>query len=80
MLEDLLGESWTYNEILRRGSVATGREMLLGIVQVRFPDLLVEAHEHVDRVEDPNVLQSTTLQIVSAQSSEEAKKLLTELK
>ena len=32
MLEDLLGESWTYNEILRRGSVAARREDLLGVV------------------------------------------------
>jgi hypothetical protein len=80
MLEDLLGESWTFNEILRRGRVAAQRETLLGIVQVRFPDLLAQAHEHVERVEDPKVLQSTALQIVSAQSSEEVKKLLLELK
>jgi predicted transposase YdaD len=92
MLGDLLGESWTYNEILHKGfakgekegwekgmekeRIASRREMLLSIVQVRFPDLLTEAHEHADRVEDP----SMALKIVSAQSGEEAKKLLSELK
>jgi hypothetical protein len=80
MLEDLLGESWTYNEILRRGSVAARREDLLGVVQLRFPDLLAEAREHANRVEDPQVLQSMMLKIVVAQNREEARKLLLELK
>jgi hypothetical protein len=80
MLEDLLGESWTYNEILRRGSIAARREDLLGVVQVRFPDLLAEARECADRVEDPQALQSMMLKIVIAQDREEARKLLLELK
>jgi len=96
MLEDLLGESWTYNEILRRGfakgekeglekglrkgQVAARREDLLGVVQVRFPDLLAEARECADRVEDPQVLQSMMLKIVIVQNLEEARKLLLELK
>lgn len=96
MLEDLLGESWTYNEIVRRGyvkgekegiekgiekgQVIARREDLLGVVQVRFPDLLTEARERAARVEDPQALQSMMLKIVIAQNREEARKLLLELK
>jgi hypothetical protein len=79
MLEDLLGKAWTYNESLRRGNVAAWREDLLDVVQVRFPDLLAEAHERVYSVEDPQVLRSMMLKIVSAQSNEDARKLLLEL-
>jgi predicted transposase YdaD len=104
MLEDLLGESWTFNEIIRRGYakgekegmekglekgmekgmekglIVARREDLLGVVQVRFPDLLTEARERVAHIEDPQALQSMMLKIVIVQDHEEARKLLLELK
>jgi hypothetical protein len=88
MLEDLdLEKSWAFQEILNKG-VEKGIEeeqqkwlkaqydALLNVVQMRFPELLVEARKKADQVEDPLVLQDIMLKIVAAQSSQEARNLL----
>lgn len=84
MLEDLdLEESWAYKMILNKGIekeqqkwLTSQRGALLNVVQVRFPELLVEARKKADQTSDPQVLQDIMLKIVVAQNSQEARNLL----
>lgn len=87
MFKDIIEESWTYQEIKRKGWeedrqewLRTQRKGLITVVQARFPDLLADATERANRVEDPHVLQDIMLKVALAQSGEEAEKQLLELK
>lgn len=84
MLEDLdLEKSWAYQEILHKGIekeqqkwLTAQRDALLNVVQMRFPELLVEARKKADQVTEPLVLQDIMLKIVAAHNREEAGKHL----
>jgi hypothetical protein len=52
------------------------RGALLNVVQVRFPELLVEARKKADQTSDPQVLQDLMLKVVATQNSQEARNLL----
>lgn len=94
MLEDIIEQSWTYQEIKRKGLaegraegkaeerqewLQTQRNGLISVIQARFPDLVADATERANRAEDPRVLQDVMLKIALAQNSEEAKKHLQEM-
>jgi predicted transposase YdaD len=94
MLEDIIEQSWIYQEIKRKGLaegkaegkaeerqewLQTQRNGLISVAQARFPDLVAEATERANRVEDPHVLQDVMLKVALAQNSEEAKKHLQEM-
>jgi hypothetical protein len=84
MLENLdLEKSWAYQEILQKGIeqeqqkwLTSQRNALFNVIQMRFPELLVEARKKADQVKDPLVLQDIMLKIVAAQNSQEARKFL----
>jgi hypothetical protein len=88
MLEDLdLEKSWAYQEILNRGVkqgiekeqqkwLTSQHSALLNVIQVHFPELLVEARKKANQVEDPQILQDLMLKVVVAQNSQEARNLL----
>ena len=83
MFQDILRESWVYQEIVEEGEekervrrIQEQREMLLGIVQLRFPELLALAKQQVENIKDAEVLPSVSLKLVAAQSVEEARQIL----
>lgn len=95
MFEDIIEESWTYQEIKRKGLaegkaegraeerqewLQTQRNGLIRVVQARFPDLAAGVTEKVNRIEDPVVLQDIMLKLASTLDNGEARKHLLELK
>ncbi len=85
MLEDILEESWTYQEIIRKGReeerqqrVQEQRETLLSFVQVRFPELIPIAKQLVTAINDPETLHNLTIRLFAVQTVEEAKQVLME--
>jgi hypothetical protein len=88
MLEDLdLEKSWAYQEILNKGIekgrekeqqkwLTSQRDVLLNVVQMRFPELLVEARKKAEQIKDPLLLQDIMLKIVAAQNSQEVRTFL----
>jgi predicted transposase YdaD len=89
MLEDILEESWTYQEIIQKGlekgreeerqqRVQEQRETLLSFVQVRFPELIPIAKQLVTAIKDPETLHNLTIRLFAVQTVEEAKQVLME--
>ncbi|HEY6542524.1 MAG TPA: hypothetical protein VIZ18_16395 [Ktedonobacteraceae bacterium] len=88
MLDDILEESWTYQEIVKKGVmkgreeerqhlIRGQRETLLGIVRKNFPELSTFAELQVENIKDTDALQQLINQLLfSVQSSEEAKQAI----
>jgi predicted transposase YdaD len=83
MFQDILRESWVYKEIgqefLEQGIEQGKRDMLLGFVQKKFPEVVVLARQQVDRITDPQILQTIFYKFVDAQTVEEARQILLNL-
>ena len=88
MLDDILEESWTYQEIVKKGMIKGReeerqhlirgqRETLLGIVRKNFPELSAFTELHVENIKDTDVLQRLINQLLfSVQSTEEARQAI----
>jgi predicted transposase YdaD len=80
MFQDILRESPIYQEIveqgLEKGKIQGQREMLLDLVQMRFPELLTLAKQQTDGITDPGVLPSLNHKLFAAQTVEEARQVL----
>lgn len=87
-MEDLLRESPLIQEFLEEGrqqgreegKLEVSREILLALVQARFPELVPLTKEVASGSQDSTVLQNLFLNISMAQTSEEAQKSLLEVK
>lgn len=86
MFRDILRESLIYQEILEEGAeqerarrIQEQREMLLNIVQLRYPELLELAKQQAESIKDAETLPSVNLKLIAAQSSEDAKRTLQNL-
>jgi predicted transposase YdaD len=91
MYNDILRESWGYQEILQEGEAkgeAKGRaeerreqikkqgKLLQKLVQQRYPDLLERARSFVESADDPIQLTQAMLHISAAQNSKQASRAL----
>ena len=84
MFQDILRESPIYQEIIEqglekgieKGKIQGQREMLLDLVQIRFPELLTLAKQQTDGITDPGVLPSLNHKLLAVQAVEEARQLL----
>jgi len=87
MFQDILSESWVYQELVEKGvekgreeerqqRIHEQREMLVRIFQLHFPELLALAKQQADSIEDPEVLSSMNFKLLAAQTIEEAQRLL----
>jgi predicted transposase YdaD len=80
MFQDILRESPIYQEIveqgLEKGKIQGQREMLLDLVQSRFPELLTLAKQQTDGITDPGVLPSLNHKLLAVQTIEEARQIL----
>jgi len=97
MHQDILRESWVYQEIgqefLEQGfekgleqGLEKGREqrlqdlrqMILSLVQLRFPEITEQAGQRVESITDPELLKALNLKLLAAPELDEAKKILFE--
>ena len=94
MFQERLEDSWAYQEILAKGwekgekegkaeGKAEGqllalRSTLLSFVQIQFPDLVAAAMARVERIQNPDELQTILTSMFQAKSSEEALRILTD--
>jgi len=87
MLQDILRDTWAYQEIMQEGRqegreeerqqrLKDQRQMLMSLVQVHFSNIAHLAQERADAIKDPEALQSLILKVVAAQDEEEAKQIL----
>ncbi len=89
-MHDILRESPYYQEILHegrqegleegvlKGKLEGQREMLLAIVQARFPTMARLTKKLVTVIDDPASLQDVTVKISMAQTTEEVQQYLLE--
>jgi predicted transposase YdaD len=54
------------------------RQMILSLVQVRFPELTEQANQQAESITDPELLKALNLKLLAAQELDEAKKILFE--
>lgn len=94
MYQDILKESWVYQEIgqefLEQG-IEKGREeerlrevqrqsqMLMSFVQTHFPEITALAKQQTEKIKDPEVLQSVILKLIAAQRLDEARQILLDI-
>jgi predicted transposase YdaD len=84
MFQDILSESWVYQEIAEQGvekgreegRIQGQREMLLMLVQLRFPELEALAKQQTDGITDPELLPTVNFKLLAAQTIEEARQIL----
>jgi len=79
MFQDILRESPIYQEIVEKGlekGIQGQREMLLGFVEMRFPELLALAKQRTEGITDPDVLPSVSHKLLAVRTVEEAKRIL----
>jgi len=86
MYQDILKESWVWQEIeeeareaerkeQQRLRLQEQRQILMSYVQTRFPEITGLAKQCSDAVQDPEVLPLVTTKLFAAQTSEAAKQI-----
>src|SRR5579864_8069370 len=87
MFQDILRESWVYQEIgqefleqgreeERQRRLQGQHEMLASFVQTHFPEITALVKQQTDGITDPEVLQNAILRLLAARTIEEAKQIL----
>ncbi len=76
MFQDILRESSVYQEIVEEGRIQEQREMLLKLIQLRFPELEALAKQQSDGITTPEILPSVNFKLLAAQTVEEARQIL----
>jgi predicted transposase YdaD len=87
MFQDILRESWVYQEIIeqgvekgreeeREGRLQEQREMLMRLIQLRFPELEALAKQQSNDIMNPEILPPVNFKMLDAQTVEEARQLL----
>ena len=88
MTWDILRESWVYQEIVEQGvergreegRLQEQREMLMSLIQLRFPELEALAKQQSDDITNPEILPPVNFKMLNAQTVEEARQLLLSIK
>lgn len=78
--DDILEDSWAYQEMiakgvqkgLRQGELQMLRNVILDIVQDRFPPLVALVSGHIQNIEDTNFLRRLNVKLSAAQTVQEA--------
>ena len=95
MLQDILRDTDAYQQILREGEekgykdgkeegkeegkLLASRQMLINLIQVKFPDAVSLAKRSIDTINDVEVLQTAAMKIFTMQTVEELFHLLLEM-
>jgi predicted transposase YdaD len=92
MFQDILEESWVYQEIIEQGlekgraegkeigraegTIQERRQALMDFLQMRFPELLALAAQQMNSIKNAEVLRTLSTKLFAAQTAEEAKQIL----
>ena len=87
MLDDILEESWTYQEIVKKGlekgkqlerqqRIQEQHETVMNLVRMRFPGLVSFAVSRVEAIKDADALHILINQLFAVQTEEEAKQAI----
>jgi predicted transposase YdaD len=83
MFQDILRESWVYQEIAeqsreeeRQQELQRQRQAIIGFVQRLFPEITALAEQQTTKITDPETLQTVILELLDAQVLEEARQIL----
>jgi hypothetical protein len=80
MFQDILEESWVYQEIieqgLEKGAVQGQRQALMDFLQTRFPELLALGAQQMNSIKNAETLRTLGTKLFAAQTAEEAKQIL----
>ena len=83
MLDDILEESWTYQEILNKGKqrerqkrIQEQHEVVLNLIKMRFPELDSFAQPRVEAINDADVLHDLLHKMFAVQTAEEARQAI----
>ena len=79
MFQDILRESWVYQEIGQEFHEEGQRQTIVNFLQVRFPEITSLASQQIHSIKDPEVLNALSLKLFAAQTAEEAKQILLEV-
>ena len=79
MFQDILRESSVYQEIVEEGRIQEQREMLMKLIQLRFPELEALAKQQSDGITTPEILPPVNFKLLAAQTIEEARQILLNL-
>ncbi|GAC1367972.1 MAG: hypothetical protein NVSMB44_34140 [Ktedonobacteraceae bacterium] len=78
-MHDILRESPIYQMILEEGlqeNLQRLRQIISDIVQIRFPELVDLASQHVAKISDSNLLQQLNIEMATARDAEQARRIL----
>jgi hypothetical protein len=86
MFQDILSESWVYQELVEQGvekerqqELQRQRQTIVGFVQRRFPEISTLAEQQTAKITDPEMLQTVILKLLDAQTIEEVRQILLNL-
>jgi hypothetical protein len=82
MLQDVLKDSWVYQELIEEGrqearqqELRRLRQILVDIVLGRFPKIEPQAQKYIEMIDDLALLQSLIVHVSLAQSAQEVMQL-----
>jgi predicted transposase YdaD len=83
MFQDMLRESWVYQEIgqefleeerqRRRQGI---HDAIMALVQTHFPELVALVRQQINSITDPDVLQRMLIKLIATQQADEVKEIL----
>jgi len=84
MFQDILEESWVYQEIIEQGlekgraegTLQERRQALMDFVQTRFPEVLALAAQQTNSIKNAEVLRTLSTKLFAAQTAEEARQIV----
>lgn len=83
MFQNVLRESWVYQEIgqefLEEGEIVGLRKALMRFLQLRFPEVMTLAAQQTKSINDPEIIQTLLDRMFTAQTTEEAKRILLDI-
>lgn len=94
MFQDILRESWVYQELVEEGiekgiekgreeerqrELEQQREIVMSFVQKRFPETMALAKQQIEGITDLEVLRKVLLKLFDAQTAEDVNKILLEV-
>jgi hypothetical protein len=82
--EDIFEDAWAYQEMLakgmekglREGRTEALREAIMDVVQIRFPEIAVRAHQRVYSIENLDSLRRLNVKLSTAKDVQEAEQAL----
>ncbi len=78
--EDIFEDSWAYQEMLakgmekgrREGELQALREVIMDVVQDRFPQIAALVSNHIQKIDDPGQLRRLNVKVSAAQTARQA--------